>query len=125
MRNDRLAALVERIDVVVVDQAACGMDVAMTVRGQSAASREPNGKETNMHTALAPDLEPWCEVVRTEYQEMPGLRLTLEQARRLWSVDAETCRTVIEMLVGSGYLMRTDDNLYCRADQIDGAASLD
>jgi hypothetical protein len=42
--------------------------------------------------------------VKSEYQEMPGLCLTSPQARRLWALDADTCRTVLGMLVSEGYL---------------------
>jgi hypothetical protein len=29
-----------------------------------------------------------------EYREMPGLALTIDQARRLWGCDAVTCRRI-------------------------------
>ena len=32
----------------------------------------------------------WLERVVAEYREMPGLTLTLDQARRLWGCDAAT-----------------------------------
>ena len=42
--------------------------------------------------------------VRGEYREMPGLRLTFEQAMRLWNMDRQTCATVLNSLVASRYL---------------------
>jgi hypothetical protein len=39
------------------------------------------------------------ERILGEYREMPGLALTLEQARRLWGCDGLTCRMAIEILV--------------------------
>ena len=39
-----------------------------------------------------------------EYREMPGLALTMDQARRLWGCDAVTCRWVIDLLVARGML---------------------
>lgn len=39
-----------------------------------------------------------------EYREMPGLALTLDQARRLRGCDALTCRCVIDVLVARGML---------------------
>lgn len=34
-----------------------------------------------------------------EYREMPGLALTIDQARRLWGCDASTCQRIADMLV--------------------------
>ncbi|HEU4687380.1 MAG TPA: hypothetical protein VFS23_03410 [Vicinamibacterales bacterium] len=39
-----------------------------------------------------------------EYREMPGLALTLNQARKLWGCDAVTCQCVVEMLLKEGVL---------------------
>ncbi len=33
--------------------------------------------------------------IRGEFREMPGLRLSLEQAMRLWSLDRATCVDVL------------------------------
>ncbi len=38
---------------------------------------------------------------------MPGLRLTLPQAIRLWGLEERTCEAVIEELVNSKFLQRT------------------
>ena len=43
--------------------------------------------------------------IRSEFQEMPCLRLTLPQAARFWSVDPDTCRAVLETLVAEGFLV--------------------
>jgi len=42
--------------------------------------------------------------IREEYDEMPGLCLTLPQAQRLWALDAHTCRRAIDSLVEAGFL---------------------
>jgi len=42
--------------------------------------------------------------VRGEYREMPGMRLTIEQAMRLWGIDREACAKVFNSLVASHYL---------------------
>lgn len=57
------------------------------------------------HTADAPLLRR----IRSEFLEMPGLRLTLWQASRLWGVDAETCQRVVALLTAEGFLRRTPD----------------
>ena len=50
--------------------------------------------------------------IRGEYREMPGLRLTVAQACRLWQLDAPTCAVVVEGLVAQGFLMRTRDGAF-------------
>jgi hypothetical protein len=49
-----------------------------------------------------------------EFVEMPGLRLTLAQAKRLWGLDEPTCVRVLERLVEFGFLCRTSCD-YARA----------
>jgi hypothetical protein len=50
----------------------------------------------------------------SEYLEMPGLRLTMRQACRLWNVDAERCDCVLQSLLVSGFLKKSGDS-YVRA----------
>jgi Fic family protein len=47
--------------------------------------------------------------VRGEFIEMPGPKLTLVQAQRLWGIDRETCEAVFEELTQSRFLVRTRD----------------
>jgi hypothetical protein len=53
--------------------------------------------------------------VSAEYQEMPGLRLTLAQAARLFSLDLAYCERVLRLLVERGVLA-TDGRAFGRAD---------
>ena len=58
-----------------------------------------------MDTTL--DDSPLSELVqrvRGEFMEMPGLRLNLLQAQRLWALDPLRCETVLEALVEGGVL---------------------
>ena len=50
--------------------------------------------------------------VRGEYGEMPGLRLTVLQACRLWRVDVSTCEMLFEQLVRDGFLYKTHTSAY-------------
>jgi len=50
--------------------------------------------------------------VRGEYCEMPGLRLTVPQACRLWGVDVSTCEMLFEQLIREGFLYKTADRAY-------------
>jgi len=56
--------------------------------------------------------------IRSEYLEMPGLRLTLEQAQRLCGVERMLCKTVLDALVEATFLCVTPNGTYARA--IDG-----
>ena len=42
--------------------------------------------------------------VRAEFNEMPGLRLTREQAARLLGLDQPACDEVIDQLVSTSFL---------------------
>lgn len=52
--------------------------------------------------------------VRREYDEMPGLALTAEQAQRLWAIEPRTCSVVLDRLVATGYLRQTGTGQYAR-----------
>jgi predicted RNA-binding Zn-ribbon protein involved in translation (DUF1610 family) len=52
------------------------------------------------------------ERIREEYAAMPGLKLTREQACRLWGVGHETCTAALETLLAEGFLHRTGTDKY-------------
>jgi hypothetical protein len=54
--------------------------------------------------------------IRGEFLEMPGLRLTFEQARRLWRLDETACNAVLGALVDARFLARTRDGAFIRDD---------
>ena len=54
--------------------------------------------------------------IRSEYREMPGLRLTLLQARRLWALDILTCSAALATLQAAGFLDTTRDGAFILAD---------
>ena len=47
---------------------------------------------------------------------MPGLRLTPAQATRLWGLEQEVCRQVIEALIATAYLRWTAAGSVTRMD---------
>ena len=53
--------------------------------------------------------------LRAEYLEMPGLRLTVLQARRLWGIDIVLCSTALAALESAGFLSRTRDGAFVLA----------
>jgi hypothetical protein len=54
--------------------------------------------------------------IRGEFLEMPGLRLTPEQARRLWRLDEIACDAVLGALVDARFLAKTRDGAFVRQD---------
>ena len=54
--------------------------------------------------------------VRGEFLEMPGMRLTEAQARRLWNLDAESCQALLSALVDSKFLFQTRDGAFRRVE---------
>jgi Fic family protein len=50
--------------------------------------------------------------VRAEFLEMPGLKLTIAQAQRLWGIDRATCEAAIEELIACRFLARTRDGAF-------------
>ncbi len=54
--------------------------------------------------------------VRGEFLEMPGLRLTVAQARRLWALDEASCAALLSALVDSKFLFRSRDGAFMRIE---------
>ncbi len=52
--------------------------------------------------------------VRAEFEEMPGMTLTLPQAERLFGLDQDLLRTIVERLVRASYLRRTNGGAFTR-----------
>ena len=54
------------------------------------------------------------DVILGGYAHAPGLRLTLEQACRIWSLGDARCQGVLDALVDAGFLTRGLDGAYGR-----------
>ena len=52
--------------------------------------------------------------IRGEFLEMPGLRLTAQQARRMWRLDETACDAVLGALVDARFLAKTRDGAFMR-----------
>ena len=55
--------------------------------------------------------------VQGEFLEMPGLRLTAAQARRLWSLDEAACDALLGALVDAKFLFQTRDGAFMRVER--------
>jgi hypothetical protein len=52
--------------------------------------------------------------IKGEFVEMPGLRLTADQGRRLWGLDGDHCNEVLGILVTRRFLVLGADGTYHR-----------
>lgn len=59
-------------------------------------------------------LQDALTLIRMGYREMPGLKLTACQARRLFDLPAEPCEAALEALVQAGFLGRSRDGAFVR-----------
>jgi hypothetical protein len=60
-------------------------------------------------------LEGILRRIQGEYNEMPGLRLTMAQAQRLWGLDRAECDAVLGALVDTKFLIRNRDGTFARS----------
>jgi hypothetical protein len=56
------------------------------------------------------------ERIKAEFTEMPGLRLTREQAGRLWSMPCEMCERILAELEREGFVQRLSDGSFGSPD---------
>ncbi|HLG54659.1 MAG TPA: hypothetical protein VI485_04975 [Vicinamibacterales bacterium] len=70
----------------------------------------PSG--TDMHAMFFRKL---VQRIREEFEEAPGLRLTLSEGARFWGLDLVTCERVLAELLAAGFLSRGDDARYRQA----------
>ena len=52
--------------------------------------------------------------IQSDYNEMPELKLTERQARRLWNLPEGLCGAALTALVAAGYLVRARDGAFLR-----------
>jgi len=50
--------------------------------------------------------------IRRDFGLLPGLALTLPQARRLWALEERACRDMLDALVAEGFLRVRSDARY-------------
>jgi signal transduction histidine kinase len=58
----------------------------------------------------------WLQLIRAEYAEVPGLHLTEAEVQDRWRLDAAVSDILLKALVDAGFLRRTRDDAYVRAE---------
>ena len=70
-----------------------------------------------MHDMPADMGDALLKRVYSEFLEMPGLRLSIEQAQRLWGLNDRTCRELLDFLVDARFLCQTRSGMYTRSTE--------
>jgi DNA-binding IclR family transcriptional regulator len=60
--------------------------------------------------------------IRMEYVEMPEMKLTLAQMRRLLNLPLEPCEIALATLVDTGFLVQRPDGAFVRGPALTSAA---
>jgi hypothetical protein len=60
----------------------------------------------------APSEREWTQIIRGEFLEIPGLRLTSDQVQKLWGLHRDACAAVLEDLLHQRFLQLTADGHY-------------
>jgi hypothetical protein len=61
----------------------------------------------SVHEKVCMDVELVTKRVRAEFEEMPGMTLTMRQASRLFGIDGDVCRKIFDRLVRMSFLRWT------------------
>jgi hypothetical protein len=74
-------------------------------------------RERHLKLSDTSTLEPVLQRIRGEFHESPGLRLNHWQFQRLWNLDPDQARQVIDRLVESRFLRGTRDGAFVRCER--------
>jgi hypothetical protein len=64
---------------------------------------------------LLMQIDDAVELIRMEYDELPGLKLTYWQAQRLWNLSDEVCARALQTLIEGRFLTCAADGAYVRS----------
>jgi len=95
-----------------------GRTVGIAEEGGRRCESDAQPKDSAM-SSISPTVDQWLQIIRGEFQEVPGLHLTKPQVRRLWGLDPPTCEALLDALVDGKFLKRTHNGAYARADASD------
>ena len=95
------------------------MDIQASILKSAPAAAFAGGSGASLAAApastaasAADSLTPLARRVHAEYREMPGLRLTVRQAARLFGLAPETASAVLDELRQVSILTCSDDGTY-------------
>jgi len=91
------------------------VDDKLDIRGKPIRMQVPEGFVERRDHARRDAL---VRRIVAEFDDMPGLALTVRQASRFLGVDPMACARILERLRDDGTLRRTAQDLYVRADRL-------
>ena len=53
--------------------------------------------------------------IDAEFREMPGMRLTFAQVKRLWNLSNDQCSRVLDFLTSTGLLTQDEEQRFYRS----------
>ena len=62
--------------------------------------------------------------IRSDFDDVPGMELTLGQASRLWHIGPDDCRYVLDALVDAGFLQWTPRRTIARRRSLQRPAAV-
>ena len=62
------------------------------------------------------DVRAALKRIQMEYTEMPEMKLTVQQVRRLLDLPSDACDVALATLVHAGFLVRSRDGAFLRAE---------
>ena len=65
-----------------------------------------------MKGVVAIEYRKMVQRIREEFEETPGLRLTVPEASRFWGLEESTCELVLAELAVDGFLARGPDKRF-------------
>ena len=63
------------------------------------------------------DIDAAADLIRAEYAEMPGMRLTAAQVQRLCGVSSSACAEAVSRLVAEHSLVANSDGTFSRPSE--------
>jgi hypothetical protein len=69
-------------------------------------------------SALTPTIHKLSQRICEEFEEAPGLQVTIAEGARFWALDLDTCAHVLTRLFDSGFLVRARGGRYRRAERV-------
>lgn len=88
------------------------MPTQLTAVQRAACPKSHRAEDSAGSGGAAAVLSPLALRVRGEYREMPGLRLTVRQAARLFNLSPEVTAAVLHELRCAAILVRSDDGVF-------------
>jgi hypothetical protein len=73
-----------------------------------------SGYRMSINSCASSHVGSALDAILGTYAHMPGLRLTCEQASRLWALEDVRCQGLFDALVDAGFLTRGSDGAYMR-----------